>query len=123
MSESQLRTVHAVCPHDCPDTCSMVVTVEGDRAINVAGNPDHRFTDGFLCTKVSKYLDRVYHEGRVLYPQRRVGAKGEARFARISWDEALDEIATRFKKIAAEYGPQSILPYSYAGTMGLLNYG
>ncbi|MBL8149102.1 MAG: molybdopterin oxidoreductase family protein [Blastocatellia bacterium] len=118
-----IRTIAAVCPHDCPDTCSMTVTVEGDRAIKVEGTPNHRFTDGFLCTKVSKYLDRVYHEGRLLYPQRRVGKKGEGRFQTISWDEALDEIATRLKHIAKEFGSESILPYSYAGTMGLLNYG
>lgn len=115
--------VKAVCPHDCPDTCSMVVTVKAGRAIKIAGDPEHRFTGGFLCTKVSKYLDRVYHEGRLLYPQRRIGAKGEGNFARISWDEALDEIAYRLKQIAAEYGSQAVLPYSYAGTMGLLNYG
>src|SRR5262245_41974115 len=100
------RIVRAVCPHDCPDTCSMVVTVQGDRAIKIEGDPEHRFTGGFLCTKVSKYLDRVYHQDRVLYPQRRVGKKGEGRFERISWDEALDEIATRYKQISEKYGPQ-----------------
>lgn len=119
----ELKKVKAVCPHDCPDTCSMVVTLEAGRAVKIEGDPEHRFTGGFLCAKVSKYLDRVYHEGRLLYPQRRVGAKGEGRFVRISWDEALDEIASRFKQIALEYGPQAVLPYSYAGTMGLLNYG
>ncbi|MEW6736047.1 MAG: molybdopterin oxidoreductase family protein [Acidobacteriota bacterium] len=117
------HTMRIVCPHDCPDTCSMVVTLDGDRAVKIEGDPEHRFTDGFLCTKVSKYLDRVYHPERVLYPQRRVGAKGEGRFTRISWDEALDEIATRFHQITDQYGPQAILPYSYAGTMGMLNYG
>jgi molybdopterin guanine dinucleotide-containing S/N-oxide reductase-like protein len=123
MIKKDLTIAHAVCPHDCPDSCSMVVTLQGDRAIKIEGNPDHRFTDGFLCTKVSKYLDRVYHEGRLLYPQRRMGAKGAARFARISWDEALDEIAMRYKQISTEYGAQAILPYSYAGTMGMLHYG
>ncbi len=120
---NNLHIIKTVCPHDCPDTCSMVVTVEGDRAIKIAGDPDHRFTDGFLCSKVSKYLDRVYHQGRLLYPQRRVGQKGSGKFVRITWDEALDEITSRFKQIATEFGSQSILPYSYAGTMGLLNYG
>ncbi len=119
----EFKRVKAVCPHDCPDTCSMVVTLQNGRAIKIEGDPEHRFTGGFLCTKVSKYLDRVYHEGRTLYPQRRVGTKGEGKFVRISWDEALDEIASRFKQIAVEYGPQAVLPYSYAGTMGLLNYG
>lgn len=113
----------AVCPHDCPDTCSMVVTLQAGRAVKIEGDPEHRFTGGFLCAKVSKYLDRVYHADRLLYPQRRVGAKGEGKFTQISWDEALDEIAHRLKKIAVEYGSQAVLPYSYAGTMGLLNYG
>ncbi|MBN8724341.1 MAG: molybdopterin oxidoreductase family protein [Acidobacteria bacterium] len=122
-TQNNLKVIHAVCPHDCPDTCSMNVTIQNGKAIKIAGNPDHRFTDGFLCSKVSKYLDRVYHSGRVLYPQRRVGKKGSGQFTRISWDEALTEITTRFQQIAKEYGPQSILPYSYAGTMGLLNYG
>jgi anaerobic selenocysteine-containing dehydrogenase len=101
----------------------MVVTVKGGRAVNIEGDPEHKFTGGFLCAKVSKYLDRVYHPERVLYPQKRVGAKGEGRFERISWDEALDEITERFTHIASRFGPQAILPYSYAGTMGLLNYG
>lgn len=123
VEQKNLKVFHAVCPHDCPDTCSMLVTVKDGIAIKVEGNPDHRFTDGFLCTKVSKYLDRVYHEGRVLYPQKRVGPKGSGQFTRISWNEALDEIATRFKQIISKHGAQAILPYSYAGTMGLLNYG
>jgi anaerobic selenocysteine-containing dehydrogenase len=99
----------------------MLVTVENGRAIDIRGAPDHPTTDGALCTKVAHYLDRTYSPDRLRYPMRRVGAKGEGRFARISWDEALDEIATRFKAIAESAdGPQAILPYSYAGTMGLL---
>ena len=99
----------------------MLVTVENGRAIDIRGAPDHPTTDGTLCTKVARYLDRTYSSERLRYPMRRVGAKGEGRFARISWDEALDEVATRFKAIAASAdGPQAILPYSYAGTMGLL---
>ena len=117
------RTLKVVCPHDCPDTCVMTVDVEGGRAVSIGGDPDHRFTNGFLCAKVNQYLDRVYSPDRVLHPLRRVGAKGEGRFARISWDEALDEIADRFRRVAAEHGPQAILPYSYAGNMGLLSYG
>jgi len=116
------RIVKAACPHDCPDTCAMEVTVENGVAVDVRG-ADMPFTDGTLCTKVAKYLDRTYSKERLLYPQRRVGAKGpgQGRLARISWDEALDEIAARFKAIAAE-DPQQILPCSYAGTMGMLQF-
>ncbi|HJU21992.1 MAG TPA: molybdopterin oxidoreductase family protein [Casimicrobiaceae bacterium] len=115
------RIVRAACPHDCPDTCAMLVTVENGRAVDIRGAPDHPPTGGTLCTKVARYLDRTYSPDRLRYPMRRIGAKGEGRFARISWDEALDEIAERFKAIAASSdGPQAILPYSYAGTMGLL---
>ncbi|HEY1012635.1 MAG TPA: molybdopterin oxidoreductase family protein [Herpetosiphonaceae bacterium] len=121
-AESDLTIVRGACPHDCPDTCAMLVTVKDGRAIKVQGDPDHPVTKGFLCSKVSRYVERTYHAGRVLYPQRRIGAKGEGRFERISWDQALDEIAARFGAISAEHGPQSILPYSYAGTMGLLHY-
>jgi len=100
----------------------MLVTVdESGRAVRIAGDPDHPFTQGFLCTKVSKYIERTYHEGRLLYPQIRVGPKGEGKFRRASWDEALELIATRLNEIiGSEHGPQAILPYSYAGTMGLL---
>ena len=115
------RVVRAACPHDCPDTCAMLVTVENGRAIDVKGAPDHPPTAGTLCTKVAHYLERTYSPERLPHPMRRVGAKGSGRFARISWDEALDEIATRFRAIAESAdGPQAILPYSYAGTMGLL---
>jgi anaerobic selenocysteine-containing dehydrogenase len=117
------RTIHAACPHDCPDTCSMRVTVEDGRVVRVVGNPDHPPTHGALCTKVSRYAERTYHPERVLYPLRRVGPKsGLPRFERIGWDEALDEIAQRLGAIAAR-GPgaaQAVLPYSYAGTMGLV---
>jgi molybdopterin guanine dinucleotide-containing S/N-oxide reductase-like protein len=94
--------------------------VENGRAISVRGASEHPTTNGFLCTKVNRYLERTYSDQRLLYPMRAVGAKGEGRFARISWDEALDEIASRFKQIIAEHGPQAVLPYSYAGTMGLV---
>ena len=121
----ELITVKAVCPHDCPDTCGMVVSVDPEtgRAVQLRGDRDHSITRGFLCQKVNNYLERVYHPDRVLYPQRRIGKKGEGRFERISWDEAICEISTRFKHIAASpHGPQAILPYSYAGTMGKLMY-
>jgi anaerobic selenocysteine-containing dehydrogenase len=117
------RTHKVVCPHDCPDTCVMTVTVDGDRAVDLGGDPDHRFTQGFLCAKVNHYLERVYSPDRILHPLKRVGRKGEGRFEPISWDEALDTIADRFRAISAADGPQAILPYSYAGNMGLLSYG
>jgi len=116
------RVVRGACPHDCPDTCAMLVTVENGRAIEVRGAPDHPPTQGTLCTKVARYLDRTYSEQRLLHPMRRTGRKGEGRFERISWDEALDTIAERLHAIAAEHGPEAILPYSYAGNMGLLQY-
>ena len=113
--------VRGACPHDCPDTCALLTTVENGRAIEVRGAPDHPATAGVLCTKVARYLDRTYSDLRLLHPMKRVGKKGEGRFARISWDEALETIATRFAEIARSAdGPQAIVPYSYAGTMGLL---
>ena len=121
MTESTTRVVRAACPHDCPDTCAMEVTVEDGVAVKVAGAQAHPPTAGFLCTKVARYLERTYSPQRVLYPMRRVGEKGRGIFARITWDEALDEIAARFGEVAASAdGPQAILPYSYAGTMGLV---
>src|SRR5215831_5907663 len=116
---SEIR--HSVCALDCPDTCALLVTVEDGRATKLRGDPSHPVTRGFLCGKVAQYLEREYSPQRMLYPQKRIGAKGEGRFERISWDEALDTIANRLAKIAGEFGPESILPYSYAGTMGILN--
>ena len=116
------RIIHAACPHDCPDTCAMIVEVEDGRATRVSGDPDHPPTRGFLCTKVTRYLERVYNPGRVLHPMRRAGAKGEGRFEPVTWDEALDIIARRFQEIAdSADGPEAILPYSYGGTMGIVN--
>jgi anaerobic selenocysteine-containing dehydrogenase len=117
---AERRRLKVVCPHDCPDTCVMTVDVERDRAVALGGDPDHRFTQGFLCAKVNRYLERVYSPERLLHPMKRVGAKGEGRFERITWDEALDTIARRFREVIAAHGPQAILPYSYAGNMGLL---
>ncbi|NLR73920.1 molybdopterin-containing oxidoreductase family protein [Leeia aquatica] len=111
--------VQAACPHDCPDTCAMRITVEEGKVVRVAGDPDHPPTQGALCTKVSRYAERLYHPDRLLYPMKRVGRKGEGRFERISWDEALTTISQRLLAIAAD-NPQRILPYSYAGTMGLV---
>jgi anaerobic selenocysteine-containing dehydrogenase len=121
--DSQVR--HSVCALDCPDACALLVNVEGTpestRATRLRGDPDHPVTRGFLCGKVARYLDREYSPDRLLYPQKRVGVKGEGKFERISWDEALDTIAHKLQAISNEFGSESILPYSYAGTMGLLN--
>src|SRR5580692_761021 len=116
-----MQVRHSVCALDCPDACSMLVNVEDGTASKLRGNPDHPVTRGFLCGKVAKYLDREYSPQRLLYPQKRVGAKGEGRFERISWDEALDTIAAKLTAVSDEFGSEAILPYSYAGTMGLLN--
>ena len=112
---------HSVCSLDCPDACSVLVTVQDGRATKLRGNPDHPVTRGFLCGKVAQYLEREYHPDRLLYPQRRTGAKGAGRFERISWDDALNSIAERLHAVAREFGSEAILPYSYAGNMGLLN--
>ncbi|WP_407704139.1 molybdopterin-containing oxidoreductase family protein [Xylophilus rhododendri] len=111
------RRVTGACPHDCPDTCALLTTVQDGVAVKLQGNPAHAHTGGVLCTKVSRYLERHNHPERLTQPLRRVGAKGEGRFEPVSWDEALDDIAARLKAIAE---PQAILPYSYAGTMGLV---
>src|SRR5207245_2103494 len=148
------QVVHAACPHDCPDACGVLITVDDGKAVKIQGDPAHPVTRGFLCAKVAKYLDRVYSPDRVSYPMRRVVPKGpeagQRSFAphgqpkaavptqtfptqsetareiaqtwqRISWDEALDEISSRLRTIAGEVGSESILPYSYGGTLGALN--
>jgi anaerobic selenocysteine-containing dehydrogenase len=115
------KVVHAACPHDCPDTCAMLVTVEDGVATKIQGDPSMPFTDGTLCTKVAYYLERTYAPDRLMYPMKRIGKKGEGRFARVTWDEALDEIAARLRVLAAD-DPQTILPCSYAGTMGMVQY-
>ena len=129
------KVVHAACPHDCPDACGVLITVEDGRATRIQGDPAHPVTRGFLCAKVAKYLDRVYSPDRVLYPMRRARPKGsiaggspaatraEQAFERISWDEALDQITSRLRRIASESGSEAILPYSYGGTLGALNGG
>jgi anaerobic selenocysteine-containing dehydrogenase len=117
---TQETIVRAACPHDCPDTCAMLISVKDGVAVSVKGDPDHPPTAGVLCNKVAKYLDRTYAPDRLLHPLKRVGPKGPgALWERISWDEALETIAQRFKAIAAD-DPQAILPYSYAGTMGIV---
>ena len=118
---SEVQEIKTVCPHDCPDTCAMLAQVQDGRLLGVRGNPDHPVTRGYLCCKVTHYEERVYSADRVLYPYRRVGAKGEGRFERISWDEALETIVTRWQEVIARYRAEAILPYSYAGTMGIVN--
>ena len=122
------ETRHSVCALDCPDCCSLLVTVENGRGTKLRGDPAHPVTRGFLCGKVAQYLEHEYSPGRLLYPQRRVGAKGEGRFERISWDEALDAIALRLKAIAAEFGPAScafpVYPRPFRGDVrGVTNLG
>src|SRR5262249_51568109 len=116
-------TIHGACGHDCPDTCSWIVEVRDGTAQTLTGDPGHPFTRGTLCAKVNHYLERVYHPERVLYPLKRVGAKGNAAFARVSWDEALADIAAKWTVISDESGAEAILPYSSAGTQGLIQMG
>ena len=114
--------VLGACPHDCPDTCSLVTTVENGIAIKVQGNTEHPHTGGALCTKVSRYTERTYHPERILHPLKRTGPKGAGQFERVSWDAALSDIGARLAIVAARTpdSAQAILPYSYAGTMGLV---
>jgi anaerobic selenocysteine-containing dehydrogenase len=112
----------SVCALDCPDACSLVLDIDpAGRATKLRGDPSHPITRGFLCGKVAQYLEREYHPDRLLHPLRRLGAKGEGRFEPVTWDDALDEIAAQLTRISQRYGPEAVLPYSYAGTMGLLN--
>ena len=115
-----LHTIRGACGHDCPDTCSWVVEVRDGVAERLYGDPAHPFTRGTLCAKVNHYLERVHHPERVLHPLKRAGTKGEGRFVRVSWDEALADIASRWRAIAAESGAEAILPYSSAGVQGLI---
>ena len=115
-------TIVGACPHDCPDTCSFVTTVQDGIAVKVQGNPAHPHTDGALCTKVSRYTQRTYHPERILQPLKRTGPKGAGQFTPVSWESALGDIAARLSAIAARSpdAAQAILPYSFAGTMGLV---
>jgi anaerobic selenocysteine-containing dehydrogenase len=117
---STVKVTKGACPHDCPDTCALEYHVAGGKLIEVKGSASHSVTAGVLCTKVAKYALRTYHPTRVTTPLKRMGAKGEGKFVPISWDEALTTIAAKFTSIASEHGAEAILPYSYAGNMGLL---
>ena len=116
-----MKVVHGACPHDCPDTCAWLVTVDdAGKAVKFEGDPDHPFTQGALCSKLKRYPDRVYSKDRVLYPLRRTGKKGAGEFARISWDEALDEMVEKLRETVDTHGPLSAMPYNFAGTIGML---
>ena len=117
----KIETAFGGCPHDCPDTCAMVFSIEDGKVISVEGNKDHPMTRGGLCVKLKDYEKRHYHPDRLLHPMRRTGPKGSKQFERITWDEALDEITTKWKAIIEEYGPQAIMPYSYLGHQGLVH--
>ena len=119
-----MPTVHTTtCPLDCPDTCSLAVTVEYDRITEIAAGDSHPTTRRFICSKVRRFDRRVYHADRLLYPMRRVGPKGEGAFERISWDDAIGEVNGRFRDIVSEWGGEAILPYNYGGSNGILTDG
>ncbi|HVQ77720.1 MAG TPA: molybdopterin-dependent oxidoreductase, partial [Candidatus Binatia bacterium] len=109
-TDASVREVRGACPLDCPDTCSWVVTVRDGEAVALRGDRHHPYTRGALCAKVNRYLDHARQPDRLLHPMRRVGAKGEGRFERVSWDDALGEIAARWQDIMASHGPQAIWP-------------
>lgn len=115
-----MQHIHGACPHDCPDTCGFITEVEDGRAINFYADPNHPITEGWLCAKVRPYLEHVYHPDRLLYPLRRVGPKGGGQWTRISWEEAIAEITSRWQEIIDRYGAAAILPYSYSGTLGMV---
>lgn len=121
--DPRFRVVDGVCPHDCPDTCAwqVAVGVEDGKAVDIWGHPDHPVTDGRLCGKVDHYLDRTYHADRLTTPLRRVGPKGEGRFEAIGWEEAMAEIGEKMGAAIAAHGAETVLQYSYGGTMGFLN--
>ena len=114
---------HSVCALDCPDACALLINVEDGKGSRLRGDPEHPVTRGFLCGKVARYLEREYSPERLLYPLRRTGAKGEGRFARASWDEALDTIHDRVTAVMAAHGPEAVLPLNYAGPHGMLEIG
>ena len=116
---NRAQKIRGACPHDCPDTCALETTVVDGIAIKIEGAEAHPPTNGVLCTKVARYLDRTYSRDRLTRPLKRAGPKGEGRFEPITWDEALETIASKLKAIAAD-NPEAILPYSYAGTMGMV---
>jgi anaerobic selenocysteine-containing dehydrogenase len=121
VATSANNVLRTVCAHDCPDACAVLVTVEAGQVVRTVGDPQHPFTRGFLCGKVNRYAERVHSPERLLTPLRRVGAKGEGQFAPITWDEALDEIVSRWQAIMARYGSEAIAGYAYSSHQGLVN--
>ena len=117
-----MKTYTSVCPYDCPDACGLVVSVDDGRVVSVAGDGAHPFTRGTLCPKMAHYERTVHSPRRLTMPLKRTGPKGSGQFAPISWDQALAEIAERWKAIIADCGAEAILPYSYAGTMGIVQH-
>ena len=115
------NVLRTVCAHDCPDACAVLVTVEAGRVVRTVGDPQHPFTRGFLCGKVNRYAERVHSPERLLTPLRRVGVKGAGQFVAITWDEALDEIVSRWQAIMARYGSEAIAGYAYSSHQGLVN--
>ena len=111
---------HSACPHDCPSTCALDVELLGSRIGRVRGARDNSYTLGVICAKVARYAERIHHPDRLLHPLRRKGPKGSGAFERISWDDALDEVAEALLKAEARHGSQTVWPYYYAGTMGLV---
>ena len=125
MRQPKFKTVNVTCPHDCPDTCSLKVTVDTSikKAVELKADKSHPITRGYLCNKVNHYLDLVYNKNRVLYPHVRIGPKGnKAKFKRVTWDHALRIVTENLKSIEKEYGAEAIQPYSYSGTLGMLGY-
>ena len=120
MDDISSKKYFGACPHDCPDTCAMVYEVKDKKLVGVTGNKSHPMTRGTLCVKLKDYEKRHYHPDRLLHPMKRVGPKGEKKFERISWNEALDTIVDKWQKIIAEHGPQAIMPNSYLGNQGLV---
>jgi len=121
MLKSVIKQAFGGCPHDCPDTCAMIYEIKDNKLISVKGNKDHPYTRGGLCVKVKDFDKKHYHPDRLLYPLKRVGAKGEKKFERIKWSEAIKTITDKWKEIIKEYGPQAIMPYSYLGNQGLVH--
>lgn len=118
---SQTIVIRGACPQDCPDTCAFLYHVEDGKLVEVTGDPDHPMTRGGLCVKLKNFAEHHYNPDRLLYPMKRTGPKGSGKFERISWDEALTTIASRWKQIIAEYGSQAIMPHAYLGHQGTLN--
>jgi anaerobic selenocysteine-containing dehydrogenase len=119
--QAKIDIKHSTCPHDCPSACALDIEVIGGNTIGrVRGSKEQSYTAGVVCAKVARYAERIHHPERLMYPMRRTGPKGSGQFARITWDEALDEIAARFNEAERDFGAESVFPYYYAGTMGLV---